>query len=137
VDYAHKSDALEKVLKNLQRLRGSHRLITVMGCGGDRDRMKRPVMGKIAETFSDAVIVTSDNPRTENPDSIIEEIVRGMSGKGFTIQPDRRKAIFEAIAQARPGDLVLIAGKGHEDYQIIGTKKHPFDDRKVALEALF
>jgi UDP-N-acetylmuramoyl-L-alanyl-D-glutamate--2,6-diaminopimelate ligase len=136
VDYAHKSDALKTVLMNLQSFRGSHRLITVMGCGGDRDRTKRPVMGQIAEAFSDAVIVTSDNPRTENPDTIIAQIVGGMAENKHSIQPDRRRAIFEAVALAHPGDLILIAGKGHEDYQIIGTQKHPFDDRKTALEAL-
>jgi UDP-N-acetylmuramoyl-L-alanyl-D-glutamate--2,6-diaminopimelate ligase len=136
VDYAHKPDALEKVLKNMQSYRNEHRLITVFGCGGDRDRTKRPVMGEIAQKLSDQVIVTSDNPRTEDPDSIIQEIVKGMTGKSYHIEPDRRQAIRRAIAQAVPGDLVLIAGKGHEDYQIIGSLKHPFDDRKVAAEAL-
>ncbi len=136
VDYAHKSDALEKVLKNLQSFREKHRLITVFGCGGDRDRAKRPVMGRIAERLSDLVIVTSDNPRTEEPDAIIAEIRAGMLGNTYKVEPDRRKAIHLGIAQALPGDLVLIAGKGHEDYQIIGTQKYPFDDRKVAAEAL-
>jgi len=144
VDYAHKPDALQKVLNVFQAFRDSHRLITVFGCGGDRDRTKRPVMGRIAQTLSDVVIVTSDNPRTEDPASIIREITQGMDGQGLSgtrhsiqhIQPDRRKAIFDAVAQARPGDLILIAGKGHEDYQIIGTHKYPFDDRKIALEAL-
>jgi len=141
VDYAHKPDALQMVLNALQAFRGSHRLITVFGCGGDRDRTKRPVMGRIAQTLSDAVVVTSDNPRTEDPDAIIREIIQGMEGPGpsgtqYKVEPDRRKAIYDAVAQANPGDLVLIAGKGHEDYQIVGTHKYPFDDRKIALEAL-
>lgn len=136
VDYAHKPDALEKVLRTLQAFRGRHRLITVFGCGGDRDRAKRPVMGRLAETLSDVVIVTSDNPRTEEPAAIIAEIRAGMLGSTYKVEPDRKKAIQLAIAQALPGDLVLIAGKGHEDYQIIGTRKTPFDDRKVAAEAL-
>ena len=145
VDYAHKSDALEKVLKNLTAYRqGGHRLITVFGCGGDRDRTKRPVMGQIAQRYSDHVIVTSDNPRSENPNTIIEEIVAGMSRgmspraplqAAFEIEPDRRKAIYRAVTLAHQGDLILIAGKGHEDYQIIGTRKQPFDDRLVAAEA--
>jgi UDP-N-acetylmuramoyl-L-alanyl-D-glutamate--2,6-diaminopimelate ligase len=148
VDYAHKSDALEKVLLALQGVRGQHRLITVFGCGGDRDRLKRPVMGKIAVTLSDQVWVTSDNPRTENPDAIIEEIIRGLpqtarKGENYRVEPDRRSAIEGAIAMAKAGDLVLIAGKGHEDYQIISdpsqpskTRKIHFDDREVAALAL-
>jgi UDP-N-acetylmuramoyl-L-alanyl-D-glutamate--2,6-diaminopimelate ligase len=137
VDYAHKSDALEKVLSTLREIRGRNRLITVMGCGGDRDRKKRPVMGKIAAELSDHVFVTSDNPRSENPIAIIEEILTGMQGSNHkTVEPDRRKAIFAAIASARKGDIVLIAGKGHEDYQILGTEKVHFDDREVAAEAV-
>lgn len=144
VDYAHKPDALEKVLKSLREIRASHRLITVFGCGGDRDRKKRPLMGKIAVELSDSVVVTSDNPRTENPDSIIREILAGIpKGFSYLVEPDRRKAIRAAIQQAQPGDIVLIAGKGHEDYQIIadpsapnGTRKIHFDDREVAAEAL-
>jgi UDP-N-acetylmuramoyl-L-alanyl-D-glutamate--2,6-diaminopimelate ligase len=137
VDYAHKPDALEKVLHTLRGVKGSHRLITVFGCGGDRDRTKRPVMGKLAAELSDFSIVTSDNPRTENPQSIIDEIVAGMKGhSNFSIEPDRKKAIAAAIESAKKGDVVLIAGKGHEDYQIIGTTKIHFDDREVAREAL-
>lgn len=144
VDYAHKPDALEKVLKTLVDVRGENRLITVFGCGGDRDRKKRPVMGKIATDLSDHVFVTSDNPRTENPNAIIEEIKAGIpSGRPYQVEPDRKKAIFAAIAIAKKGDIVLIAGKGHEDYQIIadpgaqnGTRKIHFDDREVATEAL-
>lgn len=137
VDYAHKPDALEKVLHNLRAVKGSARLITVFGCGGDRDRTKRPVMGKMAVELSDLVFITSDNPRTENPMAIIEEILQGVQGhQNFHVDPDRRSAIFSAIRAARKGDLVLIAGKGHEDYQIIGTGKIHFDDREVALEAV-
>jgi UDP-N-acetylmuramoyl-L-alanyl-D-glutamate--2,6-diaminopimelate ligase len=141
VDYAHKPDALEKVLHTLRGIvknsGESHRLITVFGCGGDRDRTKRPVMGKLAAELSDFTFVTSDNPRTENPRAIIDEIVAGMSGhSNFAVEPDRKKAIYSAIDAAKLGDIVLIAGKGHEDYQIIGTTKTHFDDREVATEAL-
>lgn len=147
VDYAHKSDALKKVLETLRDVRSGHRLITVFGCGGDRDRAKRPVMGGLAATLSDHAIVTSDNPRTEDPASIIREILAGIPpealSRNVTVEPDRRAAVFAAIARARPGDLVLIAGKGHEDYQIVadpsapgGTRKIHFDDREIAAEAL-
>jgi UDP-N-acetylmuramoyl-L-alanyl-D-glutamate--2,6-diaminopimelate ligase len=144
VDYAHKPDALEKVLHTLRDLRRpGQRILTVVGCGGDRDRTKRPVMGGLAEALSDVAIITSDNPRTENPARIIEEILAGVSDRHRVIvQVDRREAIFEAVRTARSGDLVLIAGKGHEDYQIIadsaapgGTRKIHFDDREVAVEA--
>lgn len=134
VDYAHKPDALKKVLTYLQPYRSQgHRLITVFGCGGDRDRSKRPVMGAIAQELSDLVVVTSDNPRNEDPDAIIREISAGIACQ---IEPDRRKAIALAIREAKPGDLILLAGKGHEDYQLVGTRKYPFDDRKVAAEFL-
>ncbi len=144
VDYAHKPDALEKVLHTLRDLRRpGQRILTVVGCGGDRDRTKRPVMGRLAEALSDVAIITSDNPRTENPARIMEEILAGVSDRDRVIvQVDRREAIFEAVRTARSGDLVLIAGKGHEDYQIIadsaapgGTRKVHFDDREVAAEA--
>jgi UDP-N-acetylmuramoyl-L-alanyl-D-glutamate--2,6-diaminopimelate ligase len=135
VDYAHKPDALEKVLKTLREIRGHHRLITVFGCGGDRDRTKRPVMGRIAADLSEHVFITSDNPRTENPMTIIQEILKGIQGySNFTVEIDRRTAISKAIRSAKPGDLILVAGKGHEDYQIIGTEKIHFDDREVILE---
>jgi UDP-N-acetylmuramoyl-L-alanyl-D-glutamate--2,6-diaminopimelate ligase len=141
VDYAHKPDALKNVLETLREVRGGHRLITVFGCGGDRDRGKRPIMGKQAAELSDRVYVTSDNPRTENPDAIIQEILAGMSERAHVVvEPDRKKAIFAAMREAQAGDLVLIAGKGHEDYQIIaapgGVQKIHFDDREVASEAL-
>lgn len=137
VDYAHKPDALEKVLQTLQKIRRGQQLITVFGCGGDRDRQKRPVMGRTAVHLSDFVWITSDNPRTENPAAIIGEILKGVTGHtNFKVEPDRRLAIRGAIEMAKPGDLVLIAGKGHETYQILGTEKIHFDDREEAIEAL-
>jgi len=142
VDYAHTEDALYRLLTTAQTVR-TGRIITVFGCGGDRDRGKRPKMGRVAARYSDVVVVTSDNPRTEDPDAIIREILPGVeaglreAGHGrYLVQADRRAAIAEAMRLARPGDLVLIAGKGHEDYQIIGQEKHPFDDRVVAREAI-
>lgn len=145
VDYAHKPDALEKVLVTLKGVKGSGRLITVFGCGGDRDRSKRPIMGQIAVSLSDLTVITSDNPRTEDPEQIISEILAGIASDGrlssatlgaHHIEPDRKRAIAYALGEARPGDLVLIAGKGHEDYQILGTTKVPFDDRLIAAECL-
>lgn len=141
VDYAHKPDALEKVLRVL-RPETSGRLICVFGCGGDRDREKRPLMGGIAERLADLVWVTSDNPRTEDPSAIIREILAGTQAglqpgsKKVRVESDRRKAITAALAEARAGDTVLIAGKGHETYQIVGATKTPFDDRVVASEIL-
>jgi UDP-N-acetylmuramoyl-L-alanyl-D-glutamate--2,6-diaminopimelate ligase len=142
VDYAHTDDALYRLLSTAQAVK-TGRIITVFGCGGDRDRGKRPKMGRIAALYSDVVVVTSDNPRTEDAGAIIEEIEPGVkaglqeAGRGkYVIRPDRRDAIETAMREARAGDLVLIAGKGHEDYQVIGTTKHPFDDRVVAREAL-
>ncbi len=137
VDYAHTDDALKNVGQALQKLK-KHRLLTVFGCGGDRDRKKRPLMAKAAQRFSDFVIVTSDNPRTEEPNAIIEEILGGFDGKkeGVFVEVDRKKAIYKAISMAKPKDIILIAGKGHEDYQIIGKTKIHFDDREVATEAL-
>jgi len=135
VDYAHTPDGLENVLKTAQEFTKGH-LITVFGCGGDRDRGKRPKMGAIAERLSDQVIVTSDNPRTEDPQKIIEDILAGMQGKEYYVHVNRREAIEEACHLAKAGDTVLIAGKGHEDYQIIGKEVFPFDDREVAREAL-
>lgn len=145
VDYAHTEDALRKVLmaardliaKEAQKTRG--KIITVFGCGGDRDRGKRPKMGEAACNLSDFVIITSDNPRSEDPLGIIKEIEKGITEVGlsnYTIIPDRREAIGKAIEIAEKGDLVVIAGKGHEDYQIIGEKRYPFDDREVAREMI-
>lgn len=136
VDYAHTPDALDKALKTLRPLcRG--KLVCVFGCGGDRDPLKRPIMGELAARLADEVFVTSDNPRTEDPEKIIDQIMTGMQSSGQVRRTgDRRAAIAQAIGVLRPGDILLIAGKGHEDYQIIGTKKLPFDDREVALENL-
>ena len=136
VDYAHTDDALEKVLKSAREIT-SGRLIVVFGCGGERDRTKRPLMGEVAARESDYVVVTSDNPRGEDPLAIIKEIEEGMKGASYRVQPDRREAIRTALAEAREGDTVLIAGKGHETYQTIGTTAHPFDDRTVAKELLY
>ena len=134
VDYAHTPDALERVLAALRPLtRGQ--VHTVFGCGGDRDREKRPLMARAAVSASDRVWVTSDNPRTEAPLAIIADIIAGLDAPVDT-EPDRRQAIFGAIAAAGPHDVVLIAGKGHETTQTIGTVAHPFDDMKVASEAL-
>ncbi len=135
VDYAHTVDALQKLLKSVNELEHG-RVITVFGCGGDRDRTKRPLMGKAAEENSDLVIVTSDNPRTEDPALIIGEITAGLSGSNHEIIPDREEAIARAMNEAREGDIVVIAGKGHEDYQIIGAEKRHFDDKEVAARCL-
>jgi UDP-N-acetylmuramoyl-L-alanyl-D-glutamate--2,6-diaminopimelate ligase len=134
VDYAHTDDALENVMSALRPLtRGKLRVL--FGCGGDRDNTKRPRMARVAERLGDVVYVTSDNPRTENPQRIIDQIVAGFdpnSGKPAVVEPDRRTAIARIIADAEPGDVVLIAGKGHENYQIVGTVKHHFDDVEEA-----
>lgn len=135
VDYAHKPDALEKVLSFLQEIKKG-RLITVFGCGGDRDQKKRPVMASISEKLSDLTIITSDNPRTEDPLSIISDIVKGFSKTNYQIEPDRKKAIEKAIKTAKKDDLILIAGKGHETYQIFSHQTIAFDDREVAQQFL-
>jgi UDP-N-acetylmuramoyl-L-alanyl-D-glutamate--2,6-diaminopimelate ligase len=148
VDYAHTDDALKNLLETARPLAGG-RVITVFGCGGDRDRTKRPLMGAVAARLSDLVIVTSDNPRSEDPERIIDEIRRGIVMPADRIAPkgqrsgtpslaivDRREAIEKAVKEARPGDLLLIAGKGHEKYQVIGDKTLPFDDVEVARAAL-
>jgi UDP-N-acetylmuramoyl-L-alanyl-D-glutamate--2,6-diaminopimelate ligase len=138
VDYAHTDDALKNVLTTVRAICDG-KLIVVFGCGGNRDKTKRPRMAKAAEELADIIIVTSDNPRTENIDSIIEDVIAGFTDANssrITIEPDRKKAIEAAIAIAKKNDIVLIAGKGHEDYQIIGNEKIDFDDRKVAAELL-
>lgn len=135
VDYAHAPDGLKNVLQTA-RASADGRLICVFGCGGDRDRGKRPTMGALAAQLADLSVVTSDNPRTEDPDAIIADILPGMGDAPHLVEPDRRRAIEKAIAKARPGDLVLIAGKGHEDYQEVCGVKTPFDDREVAREIL-
>jgi UDP-N-acetylmuramoyl-L-alanyl-D-glutamate--2,6-diaminopimelate ligase len=151
VDYAHTGDALENVLATVKEL-ATKRIITLFGCGGDRDNGKRPIMGAIAARMSDLAIVTSDNPRTEKPQVILEQIIAGItplgireyalseltadfSEQGYTVVENRRAAIRLAITCARPGDIIILAGKGHEDYQIIGTTKHHFDDREEAAAA--
>jgi UDP-N-acetylmuramoyl-L-alanyl-D-glutamate--2,6-diaminopimelate ligase len=134
-DYAHTPDALERALTSLKPLT-SGRLIVVFGCGGDRDRGKRPLMGRIAVQGSDLAIVTSDNPRTENPDAIIDDIERGISGTQHIRITDRLAAIHAALEKARAGDTVLLAGKGHETYQVIGTEKIHFDEREIVEKAV-
>lgn len=131
VDYAHTNDALEKLLLSVRSLK-PERIITVFGCGGNRDKTKRPLMGKVSEEYSDWVIVTSDNPRKENPEAIIRDITAGMKTNRYQVIVNREEAIKKAIYMASKDDVVVIAGKGHEDYQIIGTKKYHFDDKEVA-----
>jgi UDP-N-acetylmuramoyl-L-alanyl-D-glutamate--2,6-diaminopimelate ligase len=152
VDYAHTGDALENVLKTLLEI-ASARIITVFGCGGDRDRGKRPIMGEIAGRYSDMTIITSDNPRSEEPSRIMDQIRAGIdplaikeytvpqlsdgfAEKGFAAVKSRKEAIYLAIRLAKPGDIVLLAGKGHEDYQIIGSQRIHFDDREEAAAAM-
>ena len=136
VDYAHTPDALEQVLQ-LVRAETTGRLITVFGCGGDRDPGKRPLMGQVATRLSDYTIITSDNPRTEDPQYIIDEIITGVQNAAdYVALPERQEAIAHAIAMAQPWDTVVIAGKGHEDYQILGQTRRHFDDCEVALAAL-
>ncbi len=140
VDYAHTDDALSKALCAARAVT-KNRLILVFGCGGDRDRGKRKLMGQVAFELSDFAIVTSDNPRKEDPNRIIEDILHGLPEKvqenhDYEICVDRKSAIFKAIGLAEAGDLILIAGKGHEDYQIIGSEKKHFDDRKIAAQAI-
>jgi UDP-N-acetylmuramoyl-L-alanyl-D-glutamate--2,6-diaminopimelate ligase len=135
VDYAHTPDALKKVLEMLNRLKEG-RLILVFGCGGDRDRAKRSVMGEIASHLADLTIITSDNPRSEEPVSIIEDIKKGFAGNSFKVIENRRDAIYEGVRMANENDVLLVAGKGHEDYQIIGSKVFHFSDREVIEESL-
>jgi UDP-N-acetylmuramoyl-L-alanyl-D-glutamate--2,6-diaminopimelate ligase len=146
VDYAHTDDALKNLLETSRPL-AEGRVVTVFGCGGDRDRTKRPLMGAVAARLSDFVVLTSDNPRSEDPEKIIEEIQRGLAPPAepgapkrpatpFIVNVDRRRAIEYAIRMAKPGDLVIIAGKGHEKYQIIGDRTLPFDDVEIARAAL-
>ncbi|MDX2119872.1 MAG: cyanophycin synthetase, partial [Gemmatimonadota bacterium] len=129
-DYAHTPDALERALAALRPLT-TGKLIVVFGCGGDRDRGKRPVMGRIAATAADLAIVTSDNPRTEDPERIIDDVEQGMGAAPHRRVADRVQAIAAALEAAGPGDTVLLAGKGHETYQVIGTEKVPFDEQEI------
>ena len=134
-DYAHTPDALERAIRALRPLaRG--RLIVLFGCGGDRDRRKRPVMGRIAARGADLAIVTSDNPRSEDPDQIIDEIEAGMEEIAHLRITDRREAITRAIHVLQPGDCLLLAGKGHETYQIIGDARLPLDEREIVRDVL-
>jgi UDP-N-acetylmuramoyl-L-alanyl-D-glutamate--2,6-diaminopimelate ligase len=134
-DYAHTPDALERALAALRPLtRG--RLVVVFGCGGDRDRGKRPLMGRIAVAGADLAVVTSDNPRTEDPDAIIDEVERGMGGAAHWRITDRLAAIHRVLSDARPTDTILLAGKGHETYQVIGTEKQPFDEKEIVLNSV-
>ncbi|RYM07264.1 UDP-N-acetylmuramoyl-L-alanyl-D-glutamate--2,6-diaminopimelate ligase [Sporolactobacillus sp. THM7-7] len=135
VDYSHTPDSLENALSTINEF-AEKRIITVVGCGGDRERGKRPIMAKIAADRSDLAILTSDNPRTEDPGVILREMEAGVAGRTYKKIEDRREAIRFAVRSAREHDIILIAGKGHETYQIIGTVKHHFDDREVAKEAI-
>lgn len=131
IDYAHTGDALENILKAIQEIK-TNKIITIFGCGGDRDPRKRPIMANIAETYSDFVILTSDNPRTEDAGQILEEVNAGFEKENHIVVQERDLAIVEGIRRAETGDIVLIAGKGHETYQILGRKKYHFDDREFA-----
>jgi UDP-N-acetylmuramoyl-L-alanyl-D-glutamate--2,6-diaminopimelate ligase len=140
VDYAHTPDSLDNLLRAARAVTGG-RVIVVFGCGGDRDRAKRPIMGEIAGRLADVAVVTSDNPRSEDPKAIVDQVAEGVAGSagpdGFLVEVDRRSAIRTALAMARPGDAVLLAGKGHEQGQeFAGGRKLPFDDRQVAAEEL-
>jgi UDP-N-acetylmuramoyl-L-alanyl-D-glutamate--2,6-diaminopimelate ligase len=136
VDYAHTDGSLERVLKTIRDITPG-RLITIFGCGGDRDRTKRPRMGRAAERQSDHIVITSDNPRTEDPESIVQDIVAGLQSPDDAVWVvDRKEAIGLGIRMARAGDTVLIAGKGHEDYQEVQGRRIHFDDREIAREFL-
>jgi UDP-N-acetylmuramoyl-L-alanyl-D-glutamate--2,6-diaminopimelate ligase len=138
VDYAHTDDALESLIRTARELNPKGRIITLFGCGGEKDRTKRPVMGEVTGKLSDLTIVSSDNPRSEDPLKIISDIIVGLQKTGgkYMIEPDREKAVNRAIDEAGPGDVVLLAGKGHENYQILADRTLPFDDREVARGAL-
>jgi UDP-N-acetylmuramoyl-L-alanyl-D-glutamate--2,6-diaminopimelate ligase len=138
VDYAHTPDGLERVLEAARDVtRPPGRVLVVFGCGGDRDPSKRAPMGAVAARSADLVVITSDNPRSEDPDAIIAQVRRGVpSGTPHLVEPDRRAAIAAAFEASRPGDFVLIAGKGHETTQVVGDVERPFDDRRVAAELL-
>ncbi|NLB36575.1 MAG: hypothetical protein GX824_04645 [Clostridiales bacterium] len=137
IDYAHSPDGLENILRTLNEIKRG-RLITVFGCGGDRDKAKRPIMGRIASELSDISIITSDNPRSEEPEQIVNQIVVGTKGSKNTIfvEVDRIKAIEMALKKAKEGDIVLLAGKGHETYQILNTGKIHFDEREIVNNIL-
>jgi UDP-N-acetylmuramoyl-L-alanyl-D-glutamate--2,6-diaminopimelate ligase len=138
VDYAHTPDALENVLATIKKLRKGHeQVITVVGCGGDRDKTKRPIMAQVACDLSDRVILTSDNPRTEDPQAILQDMEAGLNSaakRKYISIVDRKEAIKTAVSLAGPEDIILVAGKGHEKYQDIKGVKHPFDDKAVLAE---
>jgi UDP-N-acetylmuramoyl-L-alanyl-D-glutamate--2,6-diaminopimelate ligase len=137
VDYAHTPEGLHRLLVDVRALTPTGRIITVFGCGGDRDRAKRPEMGFVASTYSDETIVTSDNPRSEDPNAIIDEVMSGVvDGASVSRESDRRRAIEDALSVATRGDVVVVAGKGHETTQTIGDTVLSFDDRVVAMELL-
>ena len=147
VDYAHTPDGLAVALDSARNLAGERRVLCVFGCGGDRDRAKRPLMGAVVSGAADVTVITSDNPRHEDPVAIIDEVVGGVVGavleptdgveaRGVIVEPDRARAIARAVALARPGDVVLVAGKGHESVIEIGDSRVPFDDRRVAAAAV-
>ncbi len=136
-DYAHTPDAIENILSSVKQITEG-RLICLFGCGGDRDKTKRPLMAQAAAKYADRLIVTSDNPRTEDPEAIITDILAGLAGTEtpYETVPDRRAAIAHALKTAQPGDVIVLAGKGHEDYQILGTTHIHFDEREVVAEEL-
>jgi UDP-N-acetylmuramoyl-L-alanyl-D-glutamate--2,6-diaminopimelate ligase len=137
VDYAHTPDGLAVALDSARRLAGEGRVLCVFGCGGERDRGKRPVMGGVVSAAADVTVITSDNPRHEDPGAIIDDVRRGVvSGAVVVVEPDRARAITRAVEEARPGDVVLVAGKGHESVIEIGDRRIPFDDRQVAAAAV-
>ncbi|MDP2364794.1 MAG: cyanophycin synthetase, partial [Ignavibacteria bacterium] len=137
VDYSHTADSLEKALQAVREIvKDKSQVVTVFGCGGDRDKTKRPVMGKIASELSDQVIVTSDNPRTENPFEIIEDIKKGISKNNFEVEENREEAIVKAIRTSDEDAVILIAGKGHENYQEINGVRNHFSDQEIALKYL-
>jgi UDP-N-acetylmuramoyl-L-alanyl-D-glutamate--2,6-diaminopimelate ligase len=136
VDFAHTPDALENIINTIDELRtDGQRLIIVCGCGGDRDKTKRPIMGGMASKMGDVAIFTSDNPRTEDPEQILREMEEGVeAGNKYLKIADRHEAIKTAVMLAEPRDIILLAGKGHEDYQVVGTEKLPFNDKAVVKE---
>ena len=139
VDYSHTPDSLQNALETARQI-ARKRILVVFGCGGDRDRTKRPIMGRIAAELADVVIATSDNPRSEDPEAILAQVEEGvlesLGSKTHEKITDRRTAIFRAVEMAEPQDIILIAGKGHEDYQILADRTIHFDDREVAREAI-
>jgi UDP-N-acetylmuramoyl-L-alanyl-D-glutamate--2,6-diaminopimelate ligase len=136
VDYSHTPDALEKALSTLREISQQAKLICVFGCGGNRDTGKRPLMGQIATELADHVIITTDNPRHEEPAAIIQDILTGVKRSNYQVITDRKQALIEALDQATAGDVVLVAGKGHESYQEIKGVKHHFSDLELVAELL-